>query len=474
MTDKLKITFTNAKTVLLGSHPSWSNQRVESLARIFTALEFGLHKPYLSSFPLSAKLRNFCESTGLQIHEDGTISNFLVQYNVPAPTIVESSKDTDKESEFNEKTIKGIAIYPTASLNNNRYYKSEIATAAKSLRNKPIQKDHQFSVEATFGTIDKEIYNVNSGKLEYLGRVDADDPVTEKIARGYVKNSSVGLRAEFVECNICKEKMSFWHEHIPGFEYEGKKAEAIPRNFRFNHIGVVSFPGITGATANVESEESEHDNMHESAQEIYLDLLTEAFTPLEQQINESLIGETKMTNEADYKVALENEKLKLQMEAKNKETLRIQKEFDDLKAKTEADKRTSLIEEIIKLELTPELKKLEEAGIPQRKVALESLTTNHLEARKTALKEVFDLIPPKETPHVPKKPLSKDFSQTGEGGEPVITELAGRAAIEQKVEWLGKQMFGLGYKPSWSAIETLDNWDAQRQEWRRPLKEFLL
>lgn len=460
--------YERAKAHLNQKYPTWSPDLLNKAALSYTAIEGGLITNIIKPNFVPNGLRQICESTGMQINEGGVISNILVEFDAPEPEFLERKRNDDSGEV--DKIMKGTMIYPTLSGNFARYSKAELRKAAPTMKNKPVQKDHSFSVEKTFGIVEEIVFKERTGGTDYVARLDPDDPITRKIEKKFVKSVSVGYKAKIVECSICGEKMNWFHEHIPGFDYEGKIAEAVPKDFTYNHLGVVSFPGVTKASGKIEGES---DPMGESLDESILNIMVEGFEPYYTQITESMNGvsfmpEDKQKNQ--YEAALEAEKLKLRNEQLEERLKEAKKTHEDFVSETEASELQSTIDKVIDAEIA--LKKLKVDGVEERKKTLSSFAKEVLDARL----EVFtDEIRTRSAndKKAPKNPKSRVFDSEGLPPD-TQTELSGRQVRELQLEWVGRQMFQERYKPSMTAVQTLDDWDMEKGIWRRQLKEYIV
>lgn len=465
-------------TQILKGYPHWSQARMESLVRAINVKNTGLKFGKGSKFSLPESVANFIESTGMKVGNNGEFHNIFAEYYSPDVQFEERKIKNAKGVESVEKIMSGMAIKPTLSGNSRRYLKSELKESASSLKGVPIQKDHNYSVEATVGKVFDYSFNERSGRLNYEAVVDGNDPVVGKVEKGYIEGTSVGYIADFVECSICGEKMGWFHNHIPSFEYDGKKAEAIPRGIRYNHIAITPFPGVAGASAKISSSaESVGDILAESMDDRIVHLFTEAFEPFYNQVvGESTLktGDNKLSGEedkikADYQLELENEKQKLKL-AETQRQLDEQKEKYEQQINEFKDKEKKvLISKIVEVESS--LGQVKEGKGEERAKELEKSSTEYLESRLDAMSEVLALR--EKSKPAPKKPKSTVFTQEDDQEHTETEKLTGRALIESQLEVLGKGMFGENYKPSVKAVQTLDNWDFRRSEWKRPLKNLI-
>ncbi|MHA2055068.1 MAG: hypothetical protein ACW99F_15910 [Candidatus Hodarchaeales archaeon] len=495
MPQKLVSCTKKVKAQLRKLHPSWSDTRIDRAARGICVQRTGQKFRKDSNYSLPDGLRIFAESNGIVFTEDGIISG--ITYNAEIATDgmdfdekLHGHKDDPLLKKETTDTVmgSGTALYPVLSRNFTRYLKSEIEKASSSLRDVPFQKDHSDSVNDNFGRIRKEIFDPKSGMLDYIAELDEADKVTVNMKRKFIKNVSVKLTAKIVECSICSERMGWFHEHIPGFEYEddkGKKriAEAVPRDFRFIHVGAVTAPGVTKADINIHQSESEGSNIRDNLDDLLIDGITEAHEPYYEVFSESFGDKRNMSNNDEHwKEKLEQERIVL--ENKNKAQELEQKE-NELKEREEALKtelankvsaeKEALVDELVQAEIS--LKKIKENESKVRKAEL--MAESQIDYLK-GMKEVYKEYLVRQGPASPNKPKSKLFDvgddESGTSEEslsPDKRKLTGRKLREAQIEFYGRQMFGEEWNQSWSAVKTLDDWDHQRSDWDRPLRDTI-
>lgn len=101
-----------------------------------------------------------------------------------------------KDGEF---LISGPAIHETTTRNGTKFVSEELKKSAKSLRDKPILKDHINSVDTIVGrTTNKVSYDENVGAVMFEARI-TDEKMQLAINRGDIKNVSVGAMVGDVE-----------------------------------------------------------------------------------------------------------------------------------------------------------------------------------------------------------------------------------------------------------------------------------
>lgn len=421
------------------------------------------------------------------VDEKGNYRN--TGHTLVMPFEVEERKIPDKDGEFIVETIiKGTAIYPTLSKNFNRYTKKEISKAEKTFDGIPIQEDHSRSARNTIGTIDSHQFNERSGRLTYEGRLKANHPVSENVRLGYVKNSSIGISPKKNECSICHESVTFWHEHMPGMEYEinGKKvvAENIPLDYDFTHLGITPFPGITGATAKPESLESDDLRNEPNLPALFemdgmIEVISEAYSPYYDQIIESLNNqksrglnnmdeaELKELNKTIAKKDALLEEYKSEMTVLKSSNVELSAFVSEQKKK----ERKATVEEIVNLEV--QMKRIKEEEKQARMLELTELDDNKLEARHEAILYIADQFPIKKE----KKAKSRSYSDVkDENLEPEldeVAELTGRELAEAKIEYVGNTFYGPAYRPTFKTVRILDEWNFKLGRWKNPLQELV-
>lgn len=475
-------------TQLRKQYPYWSAQRIEKAARAVHAKQSGIDFNFSESFSFSEKFNKFIESNSISLAQNGDIKGITYNCDIHNSEMEFTEKLNSDGTKSSEVIIgKGRAIYPTVSRNHTKYLKSELLKASETLKNVPFQKDHSYSVDANFGKIIEQKFNTETGNQLYFAELDAKDPITRKMELKHIESVSVALHAKRIECSFCGESMGWYHDHIPGFEYEkgedGKKeiALAVPRDFFYVHLGAVTTPGIPDASISVDSESFISDNLND----LIIEGITETYEPFYNSvITESMDGKRKMSDEDKNEVKTKLDLREAQL--LNKDLERQLQEQKDKAEKAEQDltkfenqklvaQRESLVEEVISAEL--ELGELTETGVPKRQAVLMKEETDYLKGTV----KIYENILAKRG-KVPKRSLgaskSKSFdvsdSNTSEvSSKKTITDINEREQKERLIENWGRQMFGEHWKQSWIAVRTLDEWDHETEKWKRPLTEVI-
>ena len=113
-----------------------------------------------------------------------------LEFSIP---IKESVKVSD------DFLIKGIAINETTTRNGTKFVAEELEKAAKTLKNKPILKDHNNSVDSIIGrTTDNVRYDPINHNIQFEARI-VDASVQKKIEQGLITSVSVGAMVKNLE-----------------------------------------------------------------------------------------------------------------------------------------------------------------------------------------------------------------------------------------------------------------------------------
>lgn len=462
---------------IIGQNSSITQEQADKYAKaVYVRLADKNKKPELKTF-----FEKNPEYKSFNYDKEGNFKGFETQLIIPLEFDEKAHKKLlETNDKLKEIPIKGTAIYPTLSLNFNRYLKSEIAKAYPSLKNVPIQEDHSRNSRDTIGKITATEYSESTGRVKYSGKLKANHPVTENVQLGYIEHSSIGIRSEKAECSICGEDMGWFHEHIPGFEYEKDDkpviAELIPRNFVFTHIGMVAFAGVSGATVKAEGEdipiyESLSNDFIESFSAMYAPYYNEVMESVSKKGSESILPNDELEN---IKAELEKEKQKTEEYQSELGELRTERtELGKYVEKQKEKDRQALINNVVEAEIN--LGRLSEDAKKERIVELSEKSVDQLETRFEVLNESLSAL------GKGKKPKSRSYSGTESSSEEEIEEnprqrpqeLQGRARREHQVETLGNTIFGEHYGPTFKTIRILDEYDVRTDKWKNPFKELV-
>jgi HK97 family phage prohead protease len=126
--------------------------------------------------------------------------------------------------------IRGIAINETTTRNGVKYTGEELKKSAYSMRNRPILKDHNNSVESIVGRTTMNIEYDDAGHyLPFEGRI-VDEWTKQRIKEGLITNVSVGAHVQ----DLAKEKTE-----------EGDVI--VAKGIEFVELSLVAVPGDPNA-----------------------------------------------------------------------------------------------------------------------------------------------------------------------------------------------------------------------------------
>ena len=248
------------------------------------------------------------------------MKNIKFEYQVP----IQSKTNSD-----NDFIISGVAINATTTRNGHVFLAEELQKSAKTLRNKPLLKDHNNSVESIVGRVTNNVsFNNEKEQVLFDARV-MDKIMQEKISQGLINSVSVGA--------IVKE-----------VEYDDKdETKEILRGIEFLELSLVAVPadeGATFATAIAESlkmsepkiEIRQHNKEEEKMSED---------TNILQEENDSLKKELQDYKDNEAVIKAEEEKVKLKEDIK-KEILNdlVKKESEEIEEE-EPETETETVEE---------------------------------------------------------------------------------------------------------------------------------
>lgn len=445
---------------------------------VFVRLADKTKKPELKSFfekHPELESYNFDKTGEFRGFETTLLMPFEID-EISESDIEEKSKTKISAKEF---VVKGTAIYPTLSKNFNRYTKTEIQKAFPSLKGKPIQKDHSESSADSIGTITHTEIS-STGRVTYKGRVKRNHPVSENIELGYVKTSSIGVSSRIAECSVCGEKMGWFHEHIPGMEYETEKgknvvAELIPKDFEFKHIGMVTAPAVPGASV------STGESIIEGIDYGFIESFSALFSPYYNEVVESISikrGDSILNDEEIKNMKAEIEKQKViaeEYKAELDQQRTSNSELAEYVNGQKAKERSSLLEEIFEAEVR--LQRQEKSNKKLRIAELNEMSQDQLDTRNELLQDSVKGLDVGGT----KKPRARTYQ--GEENLNVDEEnpnqhlqedLSGRARREYQIALMGSTIFGESFQPTYKTVRVLDEYDPRGDgKWKNPFKELI-
>jgi len=162
------------------------------------------------------------EKTAMHINqqeEKNISSNWrMLQFSVPIEQSVQEGKDF---------LIKGIAINSTVTRNGIEFISSELMSSAASLRNKPILKDHNNSIDSIVGRTTHNVsYNPINSNIEFEAKI-MDESVKEKIRDGRIQSVSVGAMVGDLEESV-NEQGKVTHLIAKGIDFLELSLVAVP------------------------------------------------------------------------------------------------------------------------------------------------------------------------------------------------------------------------------------------------------
>ncbi len=366
-----------------------------------------------------------------------------------------------------EVGIKGKALYPGTSKNFNLWTYETIKEAANSLKGVPIQADHSRSARDTIGRVDAIEFDEGNGNLNFEGYLQANDPVAQKVKSKLVRNVSVAGKAKEANCSVCSEKMSWLHEHIPGRTYktkEGKKvvAKIDLKGVVFEHLGVVTFPGMT--KAGVKVAQSFGESIEYSIAEYFKNTESDENDKHETPNEQMSFVESDM--DEIEKLKLENEKISLQLQEKNDElatTTSKVKTLEETSSALQISIQNDKVRRVVEMET--KLGRVKSDDLDKLRTELNGLTSSRLQAREEYIQEKYDLNQGDSSPNKKKKVTGKsaDFSDERQFSDEYIKEA--------RLDYLHSKLFP-GEPVATSAIETLSSWDKRKGRWINPMENI--
>ena len=150
-----------------------------------------------------------------------------LNYNIPIRIIESLSGETGKLDDF---LIEGIAINSTITDNKHKFLSEELSSAASTLNNVPLLKDHNNSVDSIVGRVIRAEFNENGQNVVFKARINNSDSglkVRELIKNGDLNTVSVGANVQSLD----QDKDIF-----------------IPRGIIFKELSLVAVPADGDAT----------------------------------------------------------------------------------------------------------------------------------------------------------------------------------------------------------------------------------
>jgi hypothetical protein len=244
-----------------------------------------------------------------------------LNFNVP---ITENYPLKDSDCDM---MIEGVAINECTTRNGITYMSEELSPSAHTLRNKPILKDHNNSVDSIVGmTTDNVMFNPEKKAVVFQGLIK-DKKAQEMIKNGLIKSVSIGAMVKDIEEFINPET---------------KDKMLIARGIQFVELSLVAVPADPNAN--------------------FVMAVAESFK-LKSDLNQKILEEKKMAEE----IKVEKSKLELLKE----EAMKLEEEIMALKVeKMKAEKNKLEVKEEVKQEIKVEKVEDKTVGIveEQKKV----------------------------------------------------------------------------------------------------------
>lgn len=155
------------------------------------------------------------------------MDSIQLSYKVPIEIVEQpTTGETGKETEF---LIQGIAINATVTDNRHKFIGEELESAAETLRNVPLLKDHDNMIESIVGRVIDVEYVPAKENIRFKARINNIDSVKfvkDLIKAGDLNTVSIGANVEKID------------------EEDGL---FIPRGITFKELSLVAVPADSGA-----------------------------------------------------------------------------------------------------------------------------------------------------------------------------------------------------------------------------------
>ena len=162
-------------------------------------------------------------------HRGGTkpkeMNKIQLNFRVPIE-VLENPVEEGKEPEF---LIQGIAINSSVTDNNHKFIGEELLSAANSLNNVPLLKDHDNMVDSIVGRVIHSEFNTADENILFKARINSTEAgkhIKQLIKSGDLNTVSIGANVETLE----EEDDMF-----------------IPRGITFKELSLVAVPADEGA-----------------------------------------------------------------------------------------------------------------------------------------------------------------------------------------------------------------------------------
>lgn len=147
------------------------------------------------------------------------MTQMLVEYAVPIENSVRKN---------NEFLIKGTAINSTTTRNGVSYISEELSKSAVTLRNKPILKDHNNSVDSIVGRTTENVnFDSINEKVTFEARI-VDESIQKKIQNGLITSVSVGAMVHELAEELTEDGESTGNVIAKGIDFVELSLVAVP------------------------------------------------------------------------------------------------------------------------------------------------------------------------------------------------------------------------------------------------------
>jgi len=243
-----------------------------------------------------------------------------LSYQVPIQ-VIETPIEGSEELEF---LIQGIAINSTVTDNKHKFVSEELESAAHTLSNVPLLKDHNNSVDSIVGRVIKSEFNHLDENIMFKARINNTEQgkhIKNLIKSGDLNTVSIGANVESLE--------------------ESDEGLFIPRGIIFKELSVVAVPADSDAKFTFTG-----NSFDLALKEAYKEISKSQI----DMVDDSKLNERGLEMEEDRKNTqpLENSEIKQEVESLKKEFNELTSELkslsEQLKAQTDL-LASSLVEE---------------------------------------------------------------------------------------------------------------------------------
>jgi len=474
MPEKLLRCVRKVKADLAEENPDWSDKRRNKVATAICVKSTGL--PMKHSNPTVQNM--FSASFG----ENGKVENISFSFKTPLK-FIEKSELQEKYPQYKLRdpdsiTVVGRAAIAGVSANFSEFFAAELKKAGKTLKGVPCQADHSESARDTIGLVTDQWWDesLDPPELSYIAELDGSDPVSQKVAKGYVSGVSVAGGAKQVICSVCGEEWDWLHEHIPGKKYKGVLCTKQFKGIFFRHLGFTPFPAVEGADASYVANSMDEALENTMAFLNHVERQGAAIKHESTSPEAGLVtfGESnQLTDNPDLVRELEREKLKSAQLAQDME--KLQEKLTNMATLEETlEKQNKIIKEGLVSDILGLQAKLSIDGgksADERRSVLEKESLDTLRVKADVMRESAANLPEPEVEEsiIRSRSLNLDAAKGHKFGE-LDKERKEHYIREAKLEKLSLGLFD--QRPSVSAVKTLKEWDYDLGKWRTDLSDL--